>query len=128
MSQVLRNEQQLGEVVQEVQITKRNLDSVLSKVTDKMKQFETLINEVKASNMKAEIPLEIVNFFNAMIQESALSLAVQDIRKQVRELCESVQNDRFVTDGLRGIVVNLLELFDNVILSPHIIFVFRHFA
>ena len=34
------------------------------------------------------------------------------MRQQVRELSQVIQNDRFVTDSLRGLVADLQEKFD----------------
>ena len=38
-----------------------------------MRELETGINEVKQSNMNTEIPVEILNSLNGIIQESAPS-------------------------------------------------------
>ena len=69
---------------------------MLSWVEERMREFKTRINEVKQSNMNTEIPLEIVNSLNAMIQKSAPS-AVEVMRQQVRELSQKIENDRFIT-------------------------------
>ena len=84
---------------------------MLSWVEERMREFKTRINEVKQSNMNTEIPLEIVNSLNAMIQKSAPS-AVEVMRQQVRELSQEIENDRFMTYSLRGLVVGLQEKFD----------------
>ena len=51
-----------------------------------MKEFEIWINEVRQSNMDAEIPMEIVNSLNEIIQTSAPSVAVKIMQQQVEEL------------------------------------------
>ena len=51
-----------------------------------MKKCETWINEVRQSNMDPEIPMEIVNSLNEIIQESAPSVAVEIMRQQIIEL------------------------------------------
>ena len=50
-----------------------------------MREFEVWINEVKQSNMNTEIPMEIVNSLNKIIQESAPSAAVEVIRQQLEK-------------------------------------------
>ena len=59
---------------------------MLSSVEERMKEFEIWINEVRQSNMDAEIPMEIVNSLNEIIQTSAPSVAVKIMRQQVEEL------------------------------------------
>ena len=49
------------------------VNSVLSSVEERMKEFETWINEVRQTNMDTKIPVEIVNSLKEIIQESAPS-------------------------------------------------------
>ena len=62
--------------------------------------------------MNTKVPMEIVNSFLEIIQEIAPSAVIEVMRQQVRELSQVVQNDRFVTNSLRGLVVDLLEKFN----------------
>ena len=55
-----------------------------------MREFEVWINEVKQSNMNTEIPMEIVNSLNEIIQESVPSAVIEVTRQQVRELSQVV--------------------------------------
>ena len=61
--------------------------------------------------MNTKVPMEIVNSFLEIIQEIAPSAVIEVMRQQVRELSQVVQNDRFVTNSLRGLVVDLQEKF-----------------
>ena len=61
---------------------------------------------MKQSNMNTKVPMEIVNSFLEIIQEIAPSAVIEVMRQQVRELSQVFQNDRLVTDSLRGLVVD----------------------
>ena len=45
----------------EVEISSRKVNTVLSSVEERMREFEVWINEVKQSNVNMEVPMEIVN-------------------------------------------------------------------
>ena len=77
-----------------------------------MREFKIWINEVKQSNMNTGIPMDMVNSLNEIIQEGEPSVVVKVMRQQVRELSQVIQNVRFVTDNLRGLVVDLQEKFN----------------
>ena len=59
--------------------------------------------------MNTEIPMEILNSFNEIIQEGAPLAVVKVMRQQVRELSQVIQNDHLTTDTLWGLDVDLLE-------------------
>ena len=63
-----------------VESSSRSVNSVLSSVEERIKEFESWINEVRQSNMDTEIPMKIVNNLNEIIQESAPSVAVKIMR------------------------------------------------
>ena len=77
-----------------------------------MRELETGINEVKQSNMNTEIPVEILHSLNEIIQKSASLAVVKVMRQQVRELSQMIQNDKFITNSLRVLVMYLQEKFD----------------
>ena len=62
--------------------------------------------------MNTKIPLEIVNSLNEILQESAPEAVIEVMRQQVGELSQVVQNDWFVSDNLRGLVMDLQEKFN----------------
>ena len=70
----------------EVESSSWRVNSVLSSVEERMKEFETWINEVRQTNMDTKIPMEIVNRLNEIIQESAPPVAVEIIRQQAEKL------------------------------------------
>ena len=109
---VTQHETLLPRLCHEVETFSRRVNTVLSLVEERMREFKTWINEVKQSNMNTEIPMEILNSLNEIIQETAPSAVVEMMRQQVRELSQVIQNDRFVTDSLRGLVVDLQEKLD----------------
>ena len=70
----------------EVESSCRRINSNLSSVEERMKEFEAWINEVRQTNMDTEIPMEIVNSLNEIIQESATSVVIKIMRQQVKKL------------------------------------------
>ena len=80
---VTRHETIIQRLRLEVESSSQRVNSVLSSVEERMKEFEVWINEVRQSNMDAEIPMEIMNSLNEIVQESAPSVAVKIMRQQV---------------------------------------------
>ena len=70
------------------------------------------MNEIKQSNVNTEVPSDIVNSLNDVIMEGAPSTIIEVIRQQVKELSQVVRTDRFATDGLRNVMIDLQERFD----------------
>ena len=100
-----------------VETSSWRVNTVLTSVEERMKEFETWINEVRQSNMDTGVPMGIVNSLNEIIQEGAPSAVVKVMKQQVRELSGGVQNDRQATDDLRGLVVGLQDKFDSASLQ-----------
>ena len=67
----------------EVESSLRRADSVLAKVEERMEEFQTWINHLKQTNVKGEIPMEIVNSLNEVIKDNA---TVENMLQQVEEL------------------------------------------
>ena len=74
---VTRHETIIQRLRLEVESSSQRVNSVLSSVEERMKEFEVWINEVRQSNMDIEIHMEIVNSLNEIIQESAPSAAME---------------------------------------------------
>ena len=72
-----RHETIISNLRLEMESSSQRVNSVLSLVEERMNEFEQWKNEVRQSNMDAEIPMEIVNSLNEVIQERALSVAVE---------------------------------------------------
>ena len=83
---VNQHETVVPRLLQEVESSSWRVNSVLSSVEERMKEFKAWINEVRQTNMDTEIPMEIVNSLNEIIQESAPSVAVEIMRQQVNKL------------------------------------------
>ena len=56
-----------------------------------------------------EIPREIVNSIQEVINDSSPGIAVDRMRDEIRELRDSIETSRHATEGLRGLVVNLSD-------------------
>ena len=62
----------------EVESSSQRVNSVLTSVEERMKEFETWINEVRQTDMDTEIPMEIVNSLTKIIQEALPSVALEN--------------------------------------------------
>ena len=65
--------------------------------------------------MNIKVPVEIVNSLNDIIMEGAPSTIIEVIRQRVEELSQLVQTDRFATDSLRDVMIDLQEIFDTTL-------------
>ena len=77
-----------------------------------MRELDDGMNEIKQSNMNAEIPSNLVNSLNDIIMEGAPSTIIHVIRQQVEELSQVVSTKRFSTDNLRNRMTDLQERFN----------------
>ena len=95
-----------------VEISTQKVNTVVSSVEERMREFKDRMNEIKQSNVNVEVPSAIVNSLNDIIMEGALSTIIEVIRQQVLELSQVVRTDWFATDGLRNVMIDLNERFD----------------
>ena len=77
-----------------------------------MKEFEDRINEIKQSNVNAEVPSDVVNSLNDIIMEGTPSTVIEVLRQEVKELSHVVPTDWFATDGLRNVAIDLHKRFN----------------
>ena len=95
-----------------------NLDRSMSSLEDKVKENLETVNELYAEHLarpnQSEIPREIVNSLQEVINDSAPAIAVGRMRDEIRELRESLITSRYATEGLRGLVVDLSDQVSNV--------------
>ena len=84
----------------EVRISSWRVDTVLSSVEERLRDFEVWVNEYKQSNTNTDVPMEIVNSLNDIIIEGAPSTIVEVIRPQVKKLSQVIVTDQFATDSL----------------------------
>ena len=93
-----------------------NLDRIISRVESKVaKNLETVQDWFKdlTAQPSVEIPKEVVNSLQDVINDSAPGIAVDRLRDEIQDLRESLSMSQYVTDGLRGLVVDLSEQLSN---------------
>ena len=93
-----------------------NLDRIISRVESKVAEnLETVQDWFidLTAQPSAEIPKEIVNSLQDVINDSAPGKAVDRLRDEIQDLRESLSMSQYVTDGLRGLVVDLSEQLSN---------------
>ena len=94
------------------------LDRSISNVEDSVKENLETVSEWFAdltTRPSPEIPREIMNSLQEIINDSSPGVAVDRMRNEFRELRDSLMMSRYATEGLRGLVVNL---FDQVSSNP----------
>ena len=68
-----------------------------------------------------EVPREIVETLQDMINDSAPGRAVDKIRDELQDLRESLSMSQHVTDGLRGLIVDMSEQLSNSYVSQAVL-------
>ena len=63
-----------------MKISSQRVNTVMSSVEERMRDFEARLNEVKQSTMNTVVPLDIVNSLNDIIMEGAPSTSIEVIR------------------------------------------------
>ena len=117
------------ELQEDIEVLKSNSDDVWSRLkTDerRMDKLDESISTVERSvkeNLETvsewfadltarsspEIPREIMNSIQEVINDSSPRVAVDRMRDEIRELRDSLATSRYATEGLRGLVVNLSD-------------------
>ena len=67
------------------------------------------ISHIKESNRNEEIPADIVNSLQELIQDTSAASSVEDMRLQVEEISQEVLDERSRTNLLRSMVLNLQD-------------------
>ena len=67
------------------------------------------ISHIKESNRNEEIPADIVNSLQELIQDTSAASSVEDLRLQVEEISQEVLDERSRTNLLRSMVLNLQD-------------------
>ena len=88
------------------------VNSVLTEGNRKMEEFQDWINYVKPTDMTTEIPMEIVNSLNEVIQDNSPTATMESVSQQVEELAQGVQFDCQAADHVRSVVMDLQEKLD----------------
>ena len=93
-----------------------NLDKIISRVENKVAENLETVQEWfvdLTARPSAEIPREIINSIQDVINDSSPGLAVDRLREEIRDLRDSLSTSQYVTEGLRGLVVYLSDQVSN---------------
>jgi len=102
----------------------------LDRLDSEIERVETMVNDKMSIVQEwfadltdrpiSEVPREIVNSIQEIINDSAPGLAIDSMREEVRELRQTVTSSKHATEGLHNIVVDLSEQIANnsVLISP----------
>ena len=93
-----------------------NLDRIISrlenKVDDNLETVQDWFIHLTAQP-STEVPREIVETLQDVINDSAPGIAVDRLRDEIEDLRESMSMSQHVTDGLRGLIVDMSEQLSN---------------
>ena len=93
-----------------------NLDKIISRVENKVAENLEIVQEWfvdLTAHPSAEIPREIINSIQDVINDSSPGLAVDRLRDKIRDLRDSLSTSQHVIEGLRGLVVDLSDQVSN---------------
>ena len=90
-----------------VLFVKKNVDKITLEISEKVNQFKTWINNMKASNNNMEIPQSIAESIQEIITNSSPGLAVTEIRGEFETLRGEVMSGKHMMEMLRGLVTKL---------------------
>jgi hypothetical protein len=62
-----------------------------------------------STQVHTEVPAELVNSIQEVIADSSPGLAVNRMREELEEIRDSLDSSKHVTEGLRGLVVDLSD-------------------
>ena len=105
-------------------IQMNNLDKIISrlenKVDDNLETVQDWFVHLTAQS-STEVPREIVETLQDVINDSAPGRAVDKIRDELQDLRESLSMSQHVTDGLRGLIVDMSEQLSNSYVSQAVL-------
>ena len=87
-----------------------NMDEIISRLGSKVDDNLETVQEWfvhLTTQPSTEIPREIVESLQDVINDNAPGRAVDKIRNELQDLRESMSMSQHVTDGLRGLIVNM---------------------
>ena len=101
-----------------------NLDKIISrlenKVDDNLETVQDWFIHLTAQP-STEVPREIVETLQDVINDSAPGIAVDRLRNELQDLRESLSMSQHVTDGLRGLIVDMSEQLSNSCVSQAVL-------
>ena len=86
----------------------RSVSLIEERVKENLERVNEWFNDITA-RPSPEIPREIVNSLQEVINDSSPGVAVDRMRDEIIELREALRTSRYATEGLRGLVVNLSD-------------------
>ena len=86
----------------------RSVSLIEERVKENLERLSEWFNDITA-RPSSEIPREIVNSLQEVINDSSPGVAVDRMRDEIIELREALRTSRYATEGLRGLVVNLSD-------------------
>ena len=101
-----------------------NLDEIISRLGSKVDDNLETVQEWfvhLTTQPSTEIPREIVESLQDVINDNAPGRAVDKIRDELQELRESMSMSQHVTDGLRGLIVDMSEQLSNTHVSQAVL-------
>ena len=93
----------------EIEESLGNVNMVLGKVESRMEEFMVWINHFKESNRSEDIPADVMNSIQELIQDTSAASSVTDLRLQVEEISLEVNDERYRTNLLWSMVFNLQD-------------------
>ena len=78
----------------EIEESLGNVNMVLGKVEGRMEEFMVWINHFKESNRNEDIPADVMNSIQELIQDKSAASSVKDLRLQVEEILLEVNDER----------------------------------
>jgi hypothetical protein len=82
-----------------------NLDTKLDEKVELIQEWFVHIS----AQVHTDVPAELVNSIQEVIADSSPGLAVNRMREELDEIRDSLDSSRHVTEGLRGLVVDLSD-------------------
>ena len=104
---VAQHESIIPRLSHQVEISSQKVNTVVSFVEERIREFEDRMKELRQSNVNTEVPSDIVNSLNDIIMEGAPSTIIEVIRQKIEELSQVVRTDQFAIDGLRNVMIDL---------------------
>ena len=101
-----------------------NLDEIISRLGSKVDDNLETVQEWfvhLTTQPTTEVPREIVESLQDVINDNAPGRAVDKIRDELQDLRESMSMSQHVTDGLRGLIVNMSEQLSNTHVSQAVL-------
>ena len=108
-----QQENTISRLSKEVQLSSLRTETVESSVESKMGELEERINEIRESNLNADVPPNVIHSLNDMIIEGALSTVLEFLSQRVEELSLVICSGQFVNDEMRNDIFEIQQRFNS---------------